>query len=309
MEYRSPSVARWPALAAELLDLNVDVILSTLTPPTEAAMKATRTIPIVFMLVADPVDSGFVATLARPGGNVTGVSNAFFELSRKAVELLTEAVPGTSRVVYLWHCGPSPPRICHRILEEIRAGARAVRAALEAVQETKDFEGAFAAVTRMRPDALIVLANQFTYDHQARIVDFALRQRLPLMAHGEPGWPEAGALMTYLPNYDAQGRRAAHLVNKILKGANPAELPVELPTTFKLIINLKTQGSRPHDPPVATAAGGSGSRVTASAAFHQLEEFLTSKMRMSHIYQPVLLRVLLDNGGRALRQIAGRVPR
>jgi putative ABC transport system substrate-binding protein len=227
-------------LAAELVRLKVDLIVTVLTVSTDAAKEATSTIPIVFTIVSDPVGDGFVASFTRPGGNVTGVCNNLIEISGKVLQLLTEAVPEASRFAYLWNAAHG--RIGRLISEKMQAAAKTLGVTLQSVEvrEAKDFEPAFAPMTRERTQGLVVLSEPLTFSHISDIVDLARKNRLPMMVHGPRAFTQAGALMNYAPNYPRQSRRAAHLVDKILKGANPAELPVELPTHYNFVINLKT---------------------------------------------------------------------
>jgi putative ABC transport system substrate-binding protein len=243
IEYRSWAGKRkqLPELAAELVDLKVDIIFSHLTVSTHAAKKATNTIPIVFFSVADPVGDGFVASFTQPGGNITGICNNFIEISAKVLQLLTEAVPEATRVAWLWN--PAHGRIVQLALEEMQAAANTLGVKLQSVEvrEAKDFEPAFAAMVRERAQALAVLGEQLTFANMPRIVELALKNKLPMMVHGPSDLSvEEGALMSYAPLYGPQFRRAAHLVDKILKGAKPADLPVELPTHYEFVINLKT---------------------------------------------------------------------
>ncbi len=229
---------RLPNLAAELVRLKADVIVAEGTPETLAVKKLTTTIPIVFTVAADPVGSGLVASLGRPGGNVTGLSIISPELTGKRLELLKEALPEVVRVAVLLN--PANP-VSIAQLKETEAAARTLGLHLR-ILETRDpgqFEGAFATMTRERAGALIVLTDSMLSNYRARLVDLATKHRLPsMMAWGEA--VEAGGFMAYGPNFPDLFRRAAILVDKILKGARPADLPVEQPTKFALIVNLKT---------------------------------------------------------------------
>jgi putative tryptophan/tyrosine transport system substrate-binding protein len=225
-------------LAAELVRLKVDVILAVTTPAAQAAKAATRTIPIVFTLVADPVASGLVASLARPGGNITGLPSISSEIIGKQLELLKETVPGVSRVVVL----QNPDASSHAFMVREAAGAaRALGVQLRVLgaRGPNALDAAFTAITAERADALLVLADPFFRTHRARIADFAAKSRLPSLS-GEREQTEVGGLMSYGPSRLDLFQRAATYVDKILKGAKPAELPVEQPTKFELVINLKT---------------------------------------------------------------------
>jgi putative ABC transport system substrate-binding protein len=242
MEYRSVEgkFDRLADHAAELVSLNVDVILTVLTPSTHAAKNATKTIPIVFTIVEDPVGDGFVASLARPGGNLTGLSNNIIEIAGKVLQLLNEAVPGASRIAYLWN--PDLDRIARLALEEIQTAANTLGVELQSVKvrNAKDFEPAFSAMVSEQAQALVVLAGPLMVENTTQIVDLSLKNRLPLMVNGSSVWVQSGALMSYTPRYSPQFRRAAHLIDKMLKGSNPGEIPVELPKIYDFAINLKT---------------------------------------------------------------------
>jgi putative ABC transport system substrate-binding protein len=229
---------RLPALAAELVRLKVNVIVAPSSPATQAAKQATGAIPIVMVSVGDPVAGGFVASLARPGGNITGLSLMSPELVGKQLELLEEVVPKVSRVALLGN--PANPAVAP-VVQHAQDVARALRVRLQ-VLETRDpreIESAFAAITTERAGAVIVLLDSVTLDHRRRIADHAIRRRLPTVA-GLSEFAEAGGLLAYGPSLADQYRRAAAYVDKILKGAKPADLPVEQPTKFELVINLKT---------------------------------------------------------------------
>jgi len=240
IEYRSAEdrLERLPGLAAELVALKVDIIYANVTPAAQAAKNATKTIPIVFGASSDPVDYGLVASLARPGGNITGLSNTGADLSGKRLELLKEGVPGISRIAVLWN---SANPIMARQLRETEVAAQVLGAQLQVVdvRGPDDFARAFRAVTMGRPGALVVLADFLTVNHRGRIAEFAAKNRLPAISEFRE-FAAAGCLMAYGPSAPDLGRRAAVFVDKILKGAKPADLPVEQPTKFELVINLKT---------------------------------------------------------------------
>jgi putative tryptophan/tyrosine transport system substrate-binding protein len=230
-------VERLPALATELVRLQVQVIFAGGPAPLRAAMQATATIPIVAIdLETDPVAMGFVASLARPGGNVTGVFLDLPELSGKQLELLREAMPGVARVAVLWDptSAPFPLRAL-----EVAAQALGVTLHILEVRSPDEFVGAFATMTRGHAEALIVLSSPLYYYQHARLVDLAVQHRLPVMATFRE-FAQAGALITYGPNLEEMARHAATYVGRILKGATPAELLIERPARFELVVNLKT---------------------------------------------------------------------
>jgi putative ABC transport system substrate-binding protein len=236
--YAEGKADRLPTLAAELVGLNVDVIVTSATPSVLATKKATSTIPVVFVSVTDPVASGLVASLARPGGNITGLTILAPELSGKRLELLKEAVPNVTRVAFLWN--PANPAQAPQ-WREAQAAAQALGLRLQSleVRSSNDFDSAFEAALRERARALIASPEPLINTHLKRIVEFAAKNRLPAMYAG-PEVVDAGGLMSYAPDYTYQYRRAATYVDKILKGAKPADLPVEQPTKFEFIVNLKT---------------------------------------------------------------------
>jgi putative ABC transport system substrate-binding protein len=234
-------VERFPALAAELVRLKVDVIVVFSTPSARAARQATSTIPIVAPTMQDPVRDGLVASLARPGGNVTGLTFLGSELVPKRLALLKEAVPKASRVAVLWHPGGLAERTAHKILEELEAAARPLGVELQRVrvEAPKDLDAAFASMTARRADALILLPSPMLFAVRERIVDLAARHRLPAMYIGRE-FVDLGGLMAYGPNQFDLIRRGATYVDKILRGAKPADLPVEQPNKYELVINLST---------------------------------------------------------------------
>ena len=239
IEYRwaEGKYERFPALIAELAALNVDVIVTAGTPAALAVKRTTPSIPLVMAAVGDPIGVGLVASLARPGGNVTGLSAIAPELEGKRLELLREVVPKLSHIAVLWN----PDNPFHAgSLKETRAAAQVlgIKAQLVSVRISEEFPAAFAAIVRERPGALLVLADRIFLHNRARIVDFGAKHRLPgVYPYRE--LVEAGGLMSFGPSYPGMHRRAAHYVDKILKGSKPADLPVEQPATFELIINLK----------------------------------------------------------------------
>ena len=240
IEYRSAEgkLDRVPELAAELVRLKVDVILAAGDASIRALQQATRTIPIVVGTAGDLVGPGYAASLARPGGNITGLSATSPELSAKRLEILREVLPTISRVAILWN--PSNP-VKVQDFNEAKAGARALKLRLQSleVRSATDFAGAFQTATRSRPDALLVLQDLLTGEYGPRIIEFTAKSRLPTMWVSKE-WVEAGGLMSYGPSEPDMWRRAATYVDKILKGAKPADLPIEQPTRFELVINLRT---------------------------------------------------------------------
>ena len=228
-----------PELAAELVRLKVDLIFASTTPAALAAKHATMTMPIVIGFVAEPVGSGLVASLARPGGNITGWTHvAGLELIGKRLELLKEAVPRATRFGALWN--PANP-IHGPVLKELEGAARALKVQLHPVpvQDPNELESAFSALARKRAQALTVISDGMFLAQRDRIIALAARSRLPA-AYGVTDLVEAGGLMAYGVNLSEMFRRGASYVDRILKGAKPADLPVELPTRFYLVINLKT---------------------------------------------------------------------
>jgi putative ABC transport system substrate-binding protein len=240
IEYRfaEGKLERLSELAAELVRHGVDVIVATGNEPVRAAKKATRSIPVVMAFSADPVADGFVASLARPGGNVTGLTTLSRDLSAKRLELLREAISGAARVAIFWSRAIPSSALT---VKETESAARAIGVQLHAIElvgSNPDFERAFRTATTRRADALIVVSDAITISHRARIVSLAAKNRLPTMYTGYDFALEGG-LMTYGPNMSDNFRRVAVYVDKILKGAKPGDLPVEQPTKFELVINLK----------------------------------------------------------------------
>ena len=229
---------RLPGLAADLVNLKVDVIVTYGTPASQAAKRATSTIPIVMAAIIDPVASGLVASLARPGGNVTGQSMMSPDLVEKQLQILKELVPRVSRVALL-HNPANPgnaPQVRHA-QDAVRA--LGVRLQLLGARGPGEIDSAFAAMTSEQAGAVIVLVDAMLQDNRAHIADLAARHRLPAV-YGLSEYAEAGGLLTYGPSRLDMFRRAATYVDKILKGARPGDLPVEQPTKFELVINLKT---------------------------------------------------------------------
>ncbi|MFZ1058183.1 MAG: ABC transporter substrate-binding protein [Candidatus Rokuibacteriota bacterium] len=239
IEYRwaEGKYERFPALIAELIALKVDVIVTAGTPATLAVKKATTSVPLVMVAVGDPVGTGIVASLNRPGGNITGLTSISPELEGKRLELLREVVPKLSRVAVLWN-PVSPFQVVAE--KEVRAAAQVLRMNVLSlgVRTPEELKDALAAIARERPGALLVLADRLFLHNRARIMEFAAQNRLPGV-HAYRELVEAGGLMSYGPSYAGMHRRAATYVDKILKGAKPADLPVERPATFELVINQK----------------------------------------------------------------------
>jgi putative ABC transport system substrate-binding protein len=229
---------RLPELAADLVRLKVDVIVATITAAAVAAKSVTTTIPIVMLVVGDPVRLGIIASVGRPGGNITGLTSIGDDLWPKQVELLREVVPGISHVAVLWN--PANPSHVPR-LKRIEDAARSLgmQPRFHAARSRDDIDNAFAAMTRARAGALLVVADALFFLHRARIADLAMKARLPAM-YGVREHADAGGLLVYAASYADLYRRGAVYVDKILKGANPGELPIEQPTKFELVINMKT---------------------------------------------------------------------
>jgi putative ABC transport system substrate-binding protein len=238
IRYGEARFERLPELARELVGLKVDVIVTGTDVAIAAVKRETQTIPIVMGNSTDPVGTGFVASLARPGGNVTGVSSISPELSGKRLELLREVVPGLSRVAFLWN-----PDIRGAVLDynETEGAARSLGMQVQSVEvvRAEDLDRAFSAITKDRAQALIMpAANPVGFANRGQIASFAQKNRLPSM-YAQSEYVDAGGLMSYGPNTADLWRRAATYVDKILKGAKPADLPVERPMKFELVINLK----------------------------------------------------------------------
>jgi putative ABC transport system substrate-binding protein len=243
IEYRydEDKLERLPVSAAELVALKVDVIVTGSTPTAVAAKQATTTIPIVFAAVADPVADGLVTSLARPEGNVTGLASFSPELVGKRLELLKQVVPGVTRVAVLWQPGAVPERTEKDMLKEAEVAARALGVRLQFVEARgpADFDRAFSDMTRARAGALSVWGNAMFFTERSRLADLAAKNRLPAVYEVKEH-VHAGGLMAYGPDIAYMFRRLGTYVDKILKGAKPADLPVEQPTKFELAINLKT---------------------------------------------------------------------
>jgi putative tryptophan/tyrosine transport system substrate-binding protein len=236
---------RLPALATELVQLKVDLIVAEASLEIAAAKKATTTIPVVMLTPFDAVETGLVASLAHPGANVTGMTSMTLDFDPKRLELLKETVPGSSRIAVLWcKAGPGSDFLVgagRRTWEGLQVTARTLGVQLQRLEagEPDDYEGAFAAAISERAEAMVVEQGYTNVLNQQWIVDLAAKHRLPAIYSRRP-WVQAGGLMSYGPRWRDVERRAATYVDKILKGAKPADLPVEQPTKFDLVLNLKT---------------------------------------------------------------------
>ena len=229
---------RFPELAAELVRLKVDVIVAANNPAVAAAQKATKTIPIVMVLVTDPVRLGFVASLARPAGNITGLTIQAPDLAGKRLQLLKEAVPNLTRVAVLWD--PTEPGR-RELVKETELAAPRLGLILQAfeVKSPSEISNSFRTMTREGVGAVLVYGSSMLYAHRANIVDLAVKHRLPTMG-AAPEWMDAGFVMSYSPSLNDMYRRAPYFVDKILRGAQPGDLPVEQPTKFGLVISTKS---------------------------------------------------------------------
>lgn len=236
--YSEGRVERFPELVASLVGSQVDLIMVYTTPAALAAKAATSTIPILIVTAIDPVGAGLAASLARPGGNVTGLATFLPELSAKWLELLKEVIPRLSRVAILWNAANPANALVLRDTEE---AAHRLGIVLERheVRSPDDFGARFAAVMKQRPDALLVIQDALTFEHRHQIAQFALQARLPSISSPRE-MVVAGGLMAYGPSYAEMFHRAAFYVDKLLKGTKPADLPFEQASTFELVINKKT---------------------------------------------------------------------
>jgi putative ABC transport system substrate-binding protein len=240
VEYRwaEGKYERFPALIAELLKAKVDVIVTAGTPAAIAVKKVTKIVPLVMVAVGDPVGTGLVPSLARPGGNLTGLSSIAPDLEGKRLELLREVVPKLAHVGAFFN----PENLFHMVpMQNARTAAEALRIKLSplTVRVSQDLDGAFAVVLKQKPNALLVLADRVFLHERKRMMDFALQNRLP-SANAHKEMVGAGGLMSYGPSYEDMHRRAADYVDKILKGTKPGDLPIQQPTKFDLKVNLKT---------------------------------------------------------------------
>jgi putative ABC transport system substrate-binding protein len=229
---------RFPALIAELIALKVEVIVTAGTPATLAVKKATTSVPLVMIAVGDPVGTGIIPSLSRPGGNITGLTSISPELDGKRLELLREVIPNLSHIAVLWNAA-SPLQVVGERQTQAAAQVLRMKVLSLGVRTQEEIEDALATIVRERPGALLVLADRLFLQHRARIMAFATKHRLPGV-HAYRELVEAGGLMSFGPSYAGMHKRAAYFVDRILKGTKPADLPVEQPTRFELVINLKT---------------------------------------------------------------------
>jgi putative tryptophan/tyrosine transport system substrate-binding protein len=236
--YAEGNAERFKEFAAEMVRLKVDAVIVVTTPAAFAVRNATTTIPIIHPAAIDPVGTGLIASLAHPGGNVTGLAVLNAETSAKRLELLREVVPGLSRGAVLWNAANPANGLAWK---ETENAGQVLGVKLESVEvrSPKDFESAFAAITQQHPHIMLVLQDALTLEYRKEIIGFTLQERLPTMYVGKE-WVEEGGLISYGDRLPERYRRAADLVDKVLKGTKPADLPVEQPTTFELVINLKT---------------------------------------------------------------------
>jgi len=238
IRYAEGRTERFAALATELVELKVDLIVTVGTPAALAAKQATSTIPVVMSAVGEPLEVKLVDSLARPGGNITGLSLIAPELAAKRLDLLKQAMPKLSQVTVLWN---SANKGMHPRFQETQAGAQTLGVAVRSatVQSPDDFAPLFVTLARERPEALLVLADTVTVANRQRTIEFATKNRVPAIYEARL-FADAGGLMSYGVDFSDYYRHAAVYVDKILKGAKPADLPVEQPTKFELVINLKT---------------------------------------------------------------------
>ena len=239
IEYRwaDGKYERFPTLVAELIAAKVDVIVTAGTPAALAVKKATTTVPLVMVAVGDPVGTGLVPSLARPGGNLTGLSSIAPDLEGKRLDLLREIVPTLSNVAMFFN-SLNPFHVASMQQAGTAAKAMGIKLQQHDIRKSEDLDGAFAAVRKERPDALLILADRVFLHNRQRMIDFTEEQHLPnVNAYME--LVEAGGLMSYGPSYEDMHKRAAIYVNKIIKGAKPADLPIEQPSKFTFVINLK----------------------------------------------------------------------
>ena len=236
--YARGQVERFKEFAADMVRLNVDIVIVVTTPAALAVMNATKTIPIVHPNAIDPLDTGLIVSLARPGKNLTGGAQLTAEVSAKRLEILKKVVPGLSRAAALWN--PANPAIVFS-WKETQDAAQALGIKLQSheVQRPQDFAAAFNMIAAKHPDALLVLQDAVMMQHRKEIIEFAIQRRLPSMFN-EKGWVLAGGLMSYGENLPSMYRRSAYFVDKIFKGAKPADLPVEQAAKFDMVLNLRT---------------------------------------------------------------------
>jgi putative tryptophan/tyrosine transport system substrate-binding protein len=236
--YAEGRAERFQEFAAEMIRLKADIVIVVTTPAALAVKNATTTIPIVHPNAIDPVESGLVASLAQPGGNVTGIAVANAELSAKRVEILKQLLPRLARAAVLWNVGNPGNAIAWRDTERA-ARVLGVEIKSHDLRDSKDIDGVFATIAQERPDGLLVLQDALTLANRRQIIDFTLRERIPSMFVGRE-WAQDGGLISYGDLLPERYRLAASIVDKILKGAKPADIPVSQPMKFELVINLKT---------------------------------------------------------------------
>jgi putative tryptophan/tyrosine transport system substrate-binding protein len=236
--YARGQVERFKEFAADMVRLNVDIVIVVTTPAALAVMNATKTIPIVHPNAIDPLDTGLIVSLARPGKNLTGGAQLTAEVSAKRLEILKKVLPGLSRAAALWN--PANPAIVFS-WKETQGAAQALGIKLQSheVQRPQDFAAAFDMIAAEHPDALLVLQDAVTMQHRKEIIEFAIQRRLPSMFN-ERGWVVAGGLVSYGENLPSMYRRSAYFVDKIFKGTKPADLPVEQAAKFDMVLNLRT---------------------------------------------------------------------
>jgi putative ABC transport system substrate-binding protein len=236
--YAEGKEERLPELATELVRLKVDAVFTAGTPALVALKQATKTIPIVFFSTSDPIGTGIVTSLAHPGGNITGISALASDLWPKRLELLKEIFPKLSRVAMLWNKNNNGMALEAKATEEV-AGPLGVALQDRGVKDPNELEVVFAVMSKDRPDAFLALMDPVLISYRQRILDFLLKNHLPAIFQSSD-WVEAGGLLSYGPDYPDMFRHAAGQLDKILKGTKPADIPVEQPTKFELVINLKT---------------------------------------------------------------------
>jgi putative ABC transport system substrate-binding protein len=236
--YADGHAERFDGFAAEMVRLNVDAVIVVTTPAAFAVRKATTTIPIIHTVAIDPVGTGLIASLAHPGGNVTGLAVLNAETSAKRLELLREVLPALSRGAVLWNAANPANSLAWK---ETEGAGRALGVTLQSIEvrAPKDFESAFSTIGQQHSDILLVLQDALTLEYRKEIIGFALRERLPSMFVGKE-WVEEGGLMSYGERLPQRYRRAADIVDRVLRGTKPADIPVEQPTAFELVVNLKT---------------------------------------------------------------------
>ena len=238
IRFAEGKVERIPDLATELVRLKVDAVYAQSTPVILALKQATKTIPIVFYSTSDPIGMGFVASLARPGGNITGVTLMASDLWPKRLEILKEIAPKASRVAMLWNKSNAGMALEAKATEEV-AGPLGLALQDHGIKDADDLEGVFGVISKDRPDGFLALMDPILNANRKRILDFLIRNRLPAIFENKE-WVEDGGLISYGPDFSDAVRRAAALTDKVLKGTKPVDIPVEQPTKFEMVINLKT---------------------------------------------------------------------